>query len=169
MFDLGMTEIFVIVVIAILVVAPKDLPALMRTVGQTIGKARRMARDFQRQLTDAIRDEELEQLQKDMADLGSGTDAEIRRGVYGRTGTTPPSEPGVSSASATPAEPVMTPLAAPSPEQPKTEAKAKAKPKATPKVEAKATPKAKPKARPKAKPVQTPLASEDSPPAPAKP
>ena len=55
MFDLGLTELLFIVAIAVLVVPAKDLPGLMRSVGRGFGKLRRMARDFQRELGDAVR------------------------------------------------------------------------------------------------------------------
>ncbi|NVK34810.1 MAG: twin-arginine translocase subunit TatB [Rhodobacteraceae bacterium] len=66
MFDIGWTEIMVIVSVAIIVVGPKDLPRMLRTVGQTIGKVRRMSRDFQSTFTDAIREAEK---QADIADM----------------------------------------------------------------------------------------------------
>ncbi|MDV4143935.1 MULTISPECIES: Sec-independent protein translocase protein TatB [Shimia] len=46
MFDLGMPELLVIGVVALIVVGPKDLPVLFRKVGQFVGKAKGMAREF---------------------------------------------------------------------------------------------------------------------------
>lgn len=71
MFDIGWTEMLVISVIAILVVGPKDLPAMLRTVGQFVGKAKRMARDFQSQFDDAIRDSDFDEVRKSFEDLKS--------------------------------------------------------------------------------------------------
>lgn len=48
MFDLGMGEFMVIGVVALIVVGPKDLPIMFRTVGRYVGKAKAMARDFSR-------------------------------------------------------------------------------------------------------------------------
>ncbi|MCL4142215.1 UNVERIFIED_CONTAM: hypothetical protein GTU68_050394 [Idotea baltica] len=46
MFDIGMTEMLVVGVVALIVVGPKDLPVMFRRVGQFVGKAKGMAREF---------------------------------------------------------------------------------------------------------------------------
>ncbi|MBG6156143.1 MAG: Sec-independent protein translocase protein TatB [Roseibium album] len=66
MFDIGWTELMVIACVAIIVVGPKDLPRMLRTLGQTIGKARRMSREFQSTFNDALREAEQ---QADIADM----------------------------------------------------------------------------------------------------
>ena len=53
MFDLGWTELLVIGVVALIVVGPKDLPKMFRTLGQMTAKARSMAREFSRAMEDA--------------------------------------------------------------------------------------------------------------------
>ena len=53
MFDLGFAELLVIGVAALIVVGPKDLPVLFRKVGQFMGKARGMAREFSRAMNQA--------------------------------------------------------------------------------------------------------------------
>lgn len=53
MFDIGMAEMVVIGVVALIVVGPKDLPQMFRRVGQFVGKARGMAREFQRAMEQA--------------------------------------------------------------------------------------------------------------------
>jgi len=60
MFDLGWTEFIVVAVVAILVVGPKELPGMLRTIGKTIGNMRRMAGDFQRQMNDALKEADLD-------------------------------------------------------------------------------------------------------------
>lgn len=53
MFDLGMSEMLVIGIVALIIVGPKDLPGLFRSVGRFVGKAKGMARDFSRAMNDA--------------------------------------------------------------------------------------------------------------------
>jgi len=56
MFDLGMMEIFIIGIVALIVIGPKDLPGLFRTVGNFVGKMKGMAREFQRSMDSAAKD-----------------------------------------------------------------------------------------------------------------
>ncbi len=56
MLDLGWTELLVIGIVALIVVGPKDLPGMFRTVGNFVGKAKRMARDFSQAMNDAADD-----------------------------------------------------------------------------------------------------------------
>jgi sec-independent protein translocase protein TatB len=56
MFDLGWTELLVIGIVALIVVGPKDLPGLFRTVGRFVGKAKGMAREFSRAMEAAADD-----------------------------------------------------------------------------------------------------------------
>lgn len=66
MFDIGWTELLVVAVVMILVVGPKDLPRMLRTFGQTMGKVKRMANEFQSTFNDALREAEQ---QADIADM----------------------------------------------------------------------------------------------------
>ncbi len=56
MFDLGWTELLVVGIVALIVVGPKDLPVLFRRVGQFVGKAKGMAREFSTAMNDAADD-----------------------------------------------------------------------------------------------------------------
>jgi sec-independent protein translocase protein TatB len=64
MFDIGWSELLVIAVVAIIVVGPRDLPKLMRSIGHYAGKLRRAASDFQRQFEEAMRESEVEEVRK---------------------------------------------------------------------------------------------------------
>ena len=69
MFDLDAGKLLIIGIVALVVIPPKDLPSVMRQVGQAIGKLRRMAAEFQSQFMDAIREAELDEIRKDVAKL----------------------------------------------------------------------------------------------------
>ena len=60
MFDLDFSKMIIVGIVALAVIPPKDLPRVMRTVGQTIGKMRRMASEFQGQFMEAMREVERE-------------------------------------------------------------------------------------------------------------
>jgi sec-independent protein translocase protein TatB len=60
MFDLDLSKMIIVGIVALAVIPPKDLPRVMRTVGQTIGKMRRMATEFQGQFMEAMREVERE-------------------------------------------------------------------------------------------------------------
>jgi sec-independent protein translocase protein TatB len=70
MFDLSWTELLVIAVVAIIVVGPKDLPRALRAIGRWTGKAKRMARDFQNQFNEALREAELDTIKKEVESVG---------------------------------------------------------------------------------------------------
>jgi sec-independent protein translocase protein TatB len=69
MFDISWTELLVIAVVAIVVIGPKDLPRALRVVGQWSGRIKKMAREFQSQFTEAIREAELDAVQRDLENL----------------------------------------------------------------------------------------------------
>lgn len=70
MFDIGWTELLIIAVVAIIVVGPKDLPGMLRTLGQYAGKLKRTAGEFREQFDDALRDSELEGLRSELSEMG---------------------------------------------------------------------------------------------------
>ena len=69
MFDIGWSELLVIGVVALIAIGPKELPGVLRMVGQWMGKIRRMASDFQGQFQEAMREAEVEGLKKEFDDL----------------------------------------------------------------------------------------------------
>jgi sec-independent protein translocase protein TatB len=64
MFDIGWSEFVVIAVVALIAIGPKELPGVLRMVGQWIGKARKMASEFQGQFQEAMREAEMADLKK---------------------------------------------------------------------------------------------------------
>ena len=79
MFDIGWSELVVIAVVALIAIGPKELPGVLRMVGQWMGKARRMASEFQGQFQEAMREAEMADLKKTFDEVkdaatGLGTD-----------------------------------------------------------------------------------------------
>lgn len=78
MFDIGWSEILVILVVLLVVVGPKDLPRIVRTFGQWSGKARSYARDFQRTIEEAAEESEMSAIRKEI-ELANKELAETQR------------------------------------------------------------------------------------------
>ena len=92
MFDIGASELLVIVVVAIIVIGPKDMPLALRTAGRWIGKMRRISGHFRSGLDTMIREAEMEDMEKKWreqnaaimtAHPGDGLDAESVAPVSG--------------------------------------------------------------------------------------
>lgn len=66
-FGIGSTELMLIAVVALIVIGPRDLPKVLRTVGQVMTKVRAMAREFQGHIEDAAKDSGLDDLKKDIS------------------------------------------------------------------------------------------------------
>ena len=64
MFDIAPTELLIVALVALVVIGPKDLPRVMRTVGNWVGRARGMARHFRSGLDTMMREAELEEMDK---------------------------------------------------------------------------------------------------------
>jgi sec-independent protein translocase protein TatB len=69
MFDIGWSELVLIGVVALIAIGPKELPGVLRMVGQWMGKARRMASEFQGQFNEAMREAEMADLKKSFDDI----------------------------------------------------------------------------------------------------
>lgn len=66
MFDIGMWELMVVGIVALIVVGPKDLPKMFRTLGQVTGRLRGMAREFQTAMNAAASETGLDEMAKDI-------------------------------------------------------------------------------------------------------
>lgn len=64
MFDIGAAELLVIIIVAVLVIGPKDMPLAMRTAGRWIGKVRRVSSHFRTGIDAMVREAELEDMEK---------------------------------------------------------------------------------------------------------
>src|SRR5579863_4035471 len=64
MFDIGWSEYALIAVVALIAIGPKELPGVLRMVGQWVAKARKMASEFQGQFREAMREAEMADLKK---------------------------------------------------------------------------------------------------------
>lgn len=71
MFDIGWGEFVVIGVVALIAIGPKELPGVLRSIGQWTGKIRRMASDFQGQFQEAMREAEMSDIKKQVDELSS--------------------------------------------------------------------------------------------------
>jgi sec-independent protein translocase protein TatB len=132
MFDFSWSELLLIGIVALVFIGPKELPGVLRTVGQWMAKVRRMASDFQGQFQDAMREAELAELKKEVDEMTSQAShyasldplAEARkemdktqREVESALAGTPAANTEVSSAPAAVEPPASEPAAATSPAQ----------------------------------------------------
>lgn len=71
MFDIGWGELVVIGIVALIAIGPKELPGVLRSIGQWMGKIRRMSAEFQGQFQEALREAEMADLKKQADDIKS--------------------------------------------------------------------------------------------------
>ena len=117
MFDIGASELLLTVIVAIVVIGPKDLPLALRTAGRWIGKVRRVSGHFRTGVETMIREAELEEMEqkwreqnaKIIAETVADTGAETAVDTVADTGAEPASDPAEVA-------PMQGPLALPEPE-----------------------------------------------------
>jgi sec-independent protein translocase protein TatB len=71
MFEIGWGELLIIGIVALIAIGPKELPGVLRTLGQWMSKLRRMASEFQNQFHEAMREAELADLKKQVDEMTS--------------------------------------------------------------------------------------------------
>lgn len=112
MFDLSWSEIALIGAAAIIFIGPKELPTALRTLGKFVSKARSMAREFQSNVEEMVREAELDEVKKQVQKLESGeVTREIEKSIDPKGEiATALSPPDVSSlGSSTPPAPLPSP------------------------------------------------------------
>jgi sec-independent protein translocase protein TatB len=136
MFEIGWSELLLIAVVALIAIGPKELPTVLRTLGQWMSKLRRIASEFQSQFQEAIREAEMADLKKQVDEMTSQAQSyanfdavsEVRReleqqqiesAMVDKGGGDPPSSPATAGPNTSPAgaEPPVAPstdVAAPS-------------------------------------------------------
>jgi sec-independent protein translocase protein TatB len=126
MFNMDWTEMLIIAVIAVLVVGPKELPGMLRTIGRYVTKMRKVAGEFRHQFDQAMKEAELDGVQQAVRDTKAAinqinpvhelkkavSEAEVAVKDIAKSveATSAPAVNG-AAASLTPAEPAVTPPA----------------------------------------------------------
>lgn len=81
MFDITSSKLLILAVVALIVVGPKDLPILLRTVGKYLGVIRRQAAEFRSHFDEAMREAELDQLKKEFEAAAREVHATVESGT----------------------------------------------------------------------------------------
>jgi len=124
-FDVSWSEMLLILLVAVVVIGPKDLPKVMRTVGQFVAKARAMARDFTDQFYEMERQTPLGDLRRDLETAAQSVTRDVNNAVQDTSniihgvppaiegesagGAVAPAIPSDAVAAAAPADPVPGP------------------------------------------------------------
>jgi Tat protein translocase TatB subunit len=98
-FGVGYSELFVLAVIAVIFIGPKDLPKVLRTFGQFSRKAKSMAREFQGHVDAAMKESGVDGLKKDLADIKSTVSNSVSApgGIVAAAALTPSTSYALSS------------------------------------------------------------------------
>ncbi len=78
MFDFTSSKLLILGIVALIVIGPKDLPALLRTIGKYVGIIKRQAAEFRAQFDEAMRESELAELRKQVETLQQETETAMR-------------------------------------------------------------------------------------------
>ena len=121
MFNFGWGELVVIGIVALIAIGPKELPTVLRTLGQWMGKVRRMANEFQGQFNEALREAEFADLKKHADDISSSVSeigqidpiGDMQKDVERTFEETPPAEAVSEATTEGAATPAALPYASP--------------------------------------------------------
>jgi sec-independent protein translocase protein TatB len=124
MIEFSWAHILVIAVVALIVIGPKELPTVLRTAGQWMGKIRRMAAEFQGQFQEALREAEMADLKQQFDDVSTAAKdlrhfdpiGTVRKQIEGAIADASPKVETISSAVETPPAALGTPLVQSPPE-----------------------------------------------------
>ncbi|MEW4448611.1 Sec-independent protein translocase protein TatB [Qipengyuania sp. JC766] len=83
MFDVGATELLLIIVVAIIVIGPKDMPGALRTAGRWVGKIRRTSAHFRAGFDAMVREAEMEEMERKWKEKNAKIMAETPEGEMG--------------------------------------------------------------------------------------
>jgi len=122
MFEIGWSELLLIGIVALIAIGPKELPTVLRTLGQWMSKLRRMASEFQSQFQEAMREAEMADLKKQVDEMTSqaqsyasfdpvsevkreleSTQQQIESAMVDKAGVDTPSSPVAAEPSTSPA------------------------------------------------------------------
>jgi len=129
MFDIGWGELVVIGIVALIAIGPKELPGVLRTLGQSMAKIRRMASEFQGQFQEALREAEVADLKKqaeemhssvtDIANFDPMANAKKEMEAAFNIDAAKPAEPSPAATTGAPEAPPLPEIDVPMPEMPK--------------------------------------------------
>ena len=110
MFDIAWSHLAVIALVALLVIGPKDLPRVLRTVGTWVGKARAVAREFQSSLDQMVREAELDEMKRQVE---AASTVNLERELENTIDPGGEMERSLKAPELTAPAPVLTPLSSP--------------------------------------------------------
>ena len=121
MFDIGWSELLLIGIVALIAIGPKELPGALRTLGQWMGKVRRMASEFQNQFHEAMREAELADLKKEVDEMATKAQSyahfdpieDVRRDLEKAAGPPPDLDTLTDTAASPPPSAATAPAATP--------------------------------------------------------
>lgn len=79
MFEIGWSELLIVAVVALVVVGPKDLPVLLRSIGRYVGDAKRLMGSLRTQFDDAVREADIDLVRKELEAVKAASEVDNSR------------------------------------------------------------------------------------------